>query len=68
MYMWVREEEVLEEGKMEGVLITVWDFVGSWSAKIPGEDGTTQEYTMSETSLLTLDARDGSVIKRMFGY
>lgn len=40
-YMRVREEEVLEEGKMEGVLILVWDFVGSWSAKIPGEDGTT---------------------------
>ena len=67
-YMRVREEEVLEEGNMEGLLIPVWDFIGTWRAKIPGEDGTTQEYTMAETSLLTLDARDGSVIKRMFGY
>lgn len=62
-YMRVREDE-----QFHGILIPVWDFIGNWTAKYSAEDGTIREIELPETTLLTLDARDGSVITRMFGY
>lgn len=67
-YMRVREEKITEEGPFHGILIPVWDFIGTWTAKYSEESGTIREIELPETTLLTLDARDGSVITRMFGY
>lgn len=67
-YMRVRDDEGSDE-ELEGLLIPVWDFFGTWTAKETGKDGTETELEMGTlTSLLTLDARDGSVVTRMFGY
>lgn len=52
-YMRIREEKE----KKEGLLIPVWDFFGS-----------TKEITEEFYSLLTIDARDGTIIERRYGY
>ncbi|MDD3794932.1 MAG: DUF6034 family protein [Lachnospiraceae bacterium] len=66
-YMRVRIDE---RDNSEGLLIPVWDFFGSWEGEIQNEDGSVEKVVMDtdDLSLLTLDARDGSVIERMRGY
>ena len=63
-----------EGSDTEAVLIPVWDFYGTWTSKEPeyeygnGEDGLVMgDVTMDDTGvpLLTIDARDGSVIQRV---
>ena len=63
-----------EGSDTEAVLIPVWDFYGTWTSKEPeyeygnGEDGLVMgDVTMDDAgvSLLTIDARDGSVIQRI---
>ena len=63
-----------EGSDTEAVLIPVWDFYGTWTSKEPeyeygnGEDGLVMgDVTMDDAgvSLLTIDARDGSVIQRV---
>ena len=63
-----------EGSDTEGVLIPVWDFYGTWTSKEPeyeygnGEDGLVMgDVTMDDAGvpLLTIDARDGSVIQRI---
>lgn len=65
-YMRIREEG----STLQGILIPVWDFFGTWKASGPSEDGTMAESTLEEpdVSLFTVDARDGSVIQRYRGY
>lgn len=54
----------------EGILIPVWDFYGVWTEEISSENGSTETATMDEeyVPMLTIDARDGSVIQRRMGY
>ena len=63
-----------EGSDTEAVLIPVWDFYGTWTSKEPeyeygnGEDGPVMgDVTMDDAGvpLLTIDARDGSVIQRI---
>ena len=63
-----------EGSDTEAVLIPVWDFYGTWTSKEPeyeygnGEDGLVMgDVTMDDAGvpLLTIDARDGSVIQRI---
>ena len=63
-----------EGSNTEAVLIPVWDFYGTWTSEEPeykygnGEDGLVMgDVTMDDAgvSLLTIDARDGSVIQRV---
>ena len=63
-----------EGSDTEAVLIPVWDFYGTWTSKEPeyeygnGEDGPViGDVTMDAAGvpLLTIDARDGSVIQRI---
>ena len=63
-----------EDSDTEAVLIPVWDFYGTWTSKEPeyeygnGEDGPVMgDVTMDDAGvpLLTIDARDGSVIQRI---
>lgn len=66
-YMRIREQV---QGKEEGILIPVWDFCGTWKAGSTFEDGR-EAGMMTENeniSLLTIDARDGTVLQRMVGY
>lgn len=65
-YMRIREDA----SSIEGILIPVWDFFGKWTAKGTDEAGNPKETVMEEEniSLLTIDARDGSVIQRYRGY
>ena len=63
-----------EGSDTEAVLIPVWDFYGTWTSEEPeyeygnGEDGPVMgDVTMDDAGvpLLTIDARDGSVIQRI---
>ena len=63
-----------EGSDTEAVLIPVWDFYGTWTSEEPeyeygnGEDGLVMgNVTMDDAGvpLLTIDARDGSVIQRI---
>ena len=63
-----------EGSDTEAVLIPVWDFYGTWTSKEPeyeygnGEDGPViGDVTMNDAGvpLLSIDARDGSVIQRI---
>lgn len=65
-YMRIREEGDSESG----LLIPVWDFYGEWTAQISGEDGTAGTAALEEeyVPMLTIDARDGSVIQRKMGW
>lgn len=56
----------------EGSLIPVWDFYGTWNSQEPGyADGSNEMVIDSVTMdrigvpLLTIDARDGSVVQRV---
>lgn len=60
------------EDEQEGdLLVPVWDFFGTWKAEYSGENGKTirkEAMESANVSLLTIDARDGSIIQRMCGY
>jgi len=52
-----------KENPNTGLLIPVWDFTGSWI--IPQNGEGTEEYAIEEEfPLLTVDARDGTIIQR----
>ncbi|MDO4274398.1 MAG: DUF6034 family protein [Eubacteriales bacterium] len=61
-YMRIRDEG----SESQWILVPVWDFYGRWSFEIPEEDGTFEEIRMdySNVSLLTVDARDGTIMER----
>jgi len=56
----------------EGSLIPVWDFYGTWNSQEPayadgGDEMVIDSVTMDRIGvpLLTIDARDGSVVQRV---
>ena len=63
-----------EDSDTEAILIPVWDFYGTWTSEEPeyeygnGKDGLVMGNVMMDDAgvpLLTIDARDGSVIQRI---
>ena len=68
-YMRVREGN----SNTEGSLIPVWDFYGTWNSQEPvaytdsGDEMVIDSVTMDRIGvpLLTIDARDGSVVQRV---
>lgn len=66
-YMRIRDEAAL--GKEEGLLIPVWDFYGTWEAENYLEDGrlVVEKMEREDISLLTIDARDGTILQRTVG-
>ena len=70
-YMRVREGN----SNTEGSLIPVWDFYGTWNSQEPvaytdsGDEMVIDSVTMDRIGvpLLTIDARDGSVVQRVQG-
>lgn len=70
-YMRVREGN----SSTEGSLIPVWDFYGTWNSREPvgyvdsGDEMVIDSVTMDRIGvpLLTIDARDGSVVQRVQG-
>ena len=66
-YMRTRDEG----SDTEGTLIPVWDFFGTWTAEEPDEDGsgfTDSTMNSQAVPMLTIDARDGSVVQRLQCY
>lgn len=52
-----------KENPDTGILIPVWDFTGSWI--IPENAEGAEEYSIEEEfSILTIDARDGTIVQR----
>lgn len=58
---------VRDKGSQQGTVVPVWDFWGSWRwYGFNGLDKGESNYTVQP--MLTLNAIDGSVVSRLFGY
>ena len=62
---------IRDKGSLQGTIVPVWDFWGTWDWYEPGEDASDNmrkgaNYTTQP--MLTLNAIDGSVVSRLFGY
>lgn len=63
---------IRDKGSLQGTIVPVWDFWGTYDWYWQGEDPT-QPYMKKGTALttapmLTLNAIDGNVVSRLFGY
>lgn len=62
---------VRDKGSLQGTIVPVWDFWGTWNWYEPGDnasDAMKKGATYVTQPMLTLDAIDGNVVSRMFGY
>ncbi|MCI7019125.1 MAG: DUF6034 family protein [Clostridiales bacterium] len=62
---------IRDKGSLQGTIVPVWDFWGTWDWYEPGEDASdTMRKGANYTTqpMLTLNAIDGSVVSRLFGY
>lgn len=62
---------IRDKGSLQGTIVPVWDFWGTWEWYEPGDDasGNMQKGTVYTTQpMLTLNAIDGSVVDRQLGY
>ena len=62
---------IRDKGSLQGTIVPVWYFWGTWDWYEPREDASDNmrkgaNYTTQP--MLTLNAIDGSVVSRMFGY
>lgn len=62
---------IRDKGSLQGTIVPVWDFWGTWDWYEPREDATESmrkgaNYTTQP--MLTLNAIDGSVVSRQLGY
>lgn len=62
---------IRDKGSLQGTIVPVWDFWGTWNWYEPREDATESmkkgaNYTTQP--MLTLNAIDGSVVSRLLGY
>lgn len=63
---------VRDKGSLQGTIVPVWDFWGTYNWYWPEEDPT-QPYmkkgaVLTTAPMLTLNAVDGNVVSRLFGY
>ena len=64
---YMRQRDNLSNKK--GFLIPVWDFYGVWTAELTNESGiASSSMEADDFPILTLDARDGTVIQRFLGF
>lgn len=59
------------KGSLQGTIVPVWDFWGTWNWYEPGDnalDAMKKGATYVTQPMLTLNAIDGNVVSRMFGY
>ena len=62
---------IRDKGSLQGTIVPVWDFWGTWDWYEPGEDAAeTMKKGANYTTqpMLTLNAIDGSVVSRLLGY
>jgi len=58
---------IRDKGSLQGTIVPVWDFWGTWDwYDADGQDEAEHNYTVQP--MLTLNAIDGSVVSRLFGY
>ena len=62
---------IRDKGSLQGTIVPVWDFWGTWNWYEPGENAAESmkkgaNYTTQP--MLTLNAIDGSVVSRLLGY
>ena len=62
---------IRDKGSLQGTIVPVWDFWGTWNWYEPGEDAAESmkkgaNYTTQP--MLTLNAIDGNVVNRQLGY
>lgn len=58
---------VRDKGSVQGTIVPVWDFWGEWNwYDADGQDE--EKYNGTVQPMLTLNAIDGSVVSRIFGY
>lgn len=62
---------IRDKGSLQGTIVPVWDFWGTWDWYEPGEDAAESmkkgaNYTTQP--MLTLNAIDGNVVNRQLGY
>ncbi len=62
---------IRDKGSLQGTIVPVWDFWGTWNWYEPGDnalDAMKKGATYVTQPMLTLNAIDGNVVSRMFGY
>lgn len=62
---------IRDKGSLQGTIVPVWDFWGTWDWYEPGDnapDSMKKGATYVTQPMLTLNAIDGNVVSRMFGY
>ena len=62
---------IRDKGSLQGTIVPVWDFWGTWNWYEPGGnalDAMKKGATYVTQPMLTLNAIDGNVVSRMFGY
>lgn len=62
---------IRDKGSLQGTIVPVWDFWGSWCWYEPGNDASESMHMASGSTtqpMLTLNAIDGTVVSRLFGY
>ena len=62
---------IRDKGSLQGTIVPVWDFWGTWDWYEPGDDAPDamkKGATYVTQPMLTLNAIDGNVVSRMFGY
>lgn len=62
---------IRDKGSLQGTIVPVWDFWGSWCWYEPGNDTSESMHMASGSTtqpMLTLNAIDGTVVSRLFGY
>lgn len=62
---------IRDKGSLQGTIVPVWDFWGTWDWYEPGDgasDNMRKGANYTTQPMLTLNAIDGSVVSRLFGY
>lgn len=62
---------IRDKGSLQGTIVPVWDFWGSWCWYEPGNDASESMHMASGSTtqpMLTLNAIDGTVVSRLFGH
>lgn len=62
---------IRDKGSLQGTIVPVWDFWGTWDWYEPGDGASgnmKKDANYTTQPMLTLNAIDGSVVSRLFGY
>ena len=59
---------VRDKGSLQGTIVPVWDFWGTWDWYDAGDGAMKKGAHITTQPMLTLNAIDGNVVSRQFGY